>query len=177
MKAMPSVRPAASAWRRASATDAGSASIALDGRERELPGHRDRREPLAAADVGDAAALEQAGAHVRHRVDPAGREVVQERGAVDVPLAVAELAAVGRVGDAAAGAIRLRDAREHAADAGEHVRERGDVRGIVGVDERARMLGRQVEAALAALLDVEQPGDGLLLEPFTRVARRDAGVA
>ena len=65
---------------------------------------------------------------------------------------------------------------EHAADAGEHVRERGDVRGVVGVDERARVLGRQVEAPLAALLDVEQPGDGLLLEPLAGVARRDAGV-
>ena len=62
-------------------------------------------------------------------------------GAVDVALAVAELGAVGRVGHAAAGAVGLGDPRQDAADAGEHVGERRDVRRVVGVREHAGVVG------------------------------------
>jgi hypothetical protein len=101
--------------------------------------------------------------------------------AVDVALAVAEVAPVGVVGDAAAGAVGLDDTRQHLADAGNHVRERRDVRRVVGRGERARVLGVERVAARfgsgVRVLDVEQAGDGLLLEPLARVARCDAGGA
>ena len=87
-------------------------------------------------------------------------------------LAVAELVAVLLVRHAAAAAVRLGDPRQHATDAGEHVRERRDVRGVVDVGEHARVRGGQREAPLVV---VDQAGDGLLLQPFARVAGRDAG--
>ena len=65
-------------------------------------------------------------------------------------LAVPEGAAVGGVRDAAAGAVGVGDLRDHTADAGEHVRERRDVRGIVGIGERAGMRGVERVAARLA---------------------------
>ncbi len=45
---------------------------------------------------------------------------------------------------------------------------------IVGMREHTRMLGRQPVTTRQARLEVEQPCDGLLLEPLDGVARRDA---
>ena len=92
-------------------------------------------------------------------------------------LAMAEGAAVGLVRDAAAGAVGVGHAREHAADPGEHVRERRDVGGVVGIEQHPCVLGVERVAPPPARLrtvDVEQAGDGLLLEPLAGVARRDA---
>jgi hypothetical protein len=57
------------------------------------------------------------------------------------------------------------------------VRERRNVRRVVGIAQHARMVGRQPVAARLAVLDVEQARDGLLLEPLDGVARGDAGMA
>ena len=138
-----------------------------------------RRPALAAADVGHARRrLAQAGDDVGHRRQPLAGQLVGERGPVDVALAVAELDAVGLVGHAAAGAVRLGHAREHAADAGQHVRERRDVRGVVGVGRargRARRAARSGARRRVGVVDLEEAGDRLLLEPLARVARGDAG--
>jgi hypothetical protein len=58
------------------------------------------------------------------------------------------------------------------------VRERRDVGGVVGDGEHARVLARERVAASvgggAGRVDVEQAGDGLLLEPLLGVAGSDA---
>ena len=90
-------------------------------------------------------------------------------------LAVAELHAVGLVRHAAAGPVGLGHAREHAADAGQHVGERRDVRRVLLVAEHAGVIVGQRAAARRRVDDLEQAGDRLLLEPLAGVARGDPG--
>ena len=59
-------------------------------------------------------------------------------------------------------------------------RERRHVGQVVGVDEHAAWSGGDARSGAsrrrrAASVDVEEAGDGLLLEPLARVARVDAG--
>ena len=55
------------------------------------------------------------------------------------------------------------------------------MRGVLGPRQHAGVLVGQCEAAGlgggVGVVDVEEAGDGLLLEPLARVARRDAGAA
>ena len=54
-----------------------------------------------------------------------------------------------------------------------------DVRRVVGVDEHPRVVGGERVAAVRRggrrVLDLDQAGHSLLLEPLARVSRRDAG--
>jgi hypothetical protein len=154
---------------------------AVDVRAQEGLGDRKRGEALAAADVGHASvagSLEPSD-HVGHRREPVDRQLVGEGRPVDVSLAVAERPAVGDVWDPAAAPVGLGDVGQHAADAGEHVRERRHVRRVVGVGEHARVVGRERVAAgvgrRVGAVNFEQSGDGLLLEPLARVALGDPG--
>ena len=49
------------------------------------------------------------------------------------------------------------------------------MRRVVLVDEHAGVVGGQLAAARRGVDDVEEAGDGLLLEPLARIARVDAG--
>ncbi len=68
--------------------------------------------------------------------------------------------------------------RQHAADAGEHVREGRHVCDVVALEQHPRVIGgERVQPVLrsdAGVLDLDQPGHRLLLEPLARVARRDS---
>ena len=140
------------ATKRTRAVDAGLRGVAR-ARRRSRPGRGRARRPARAGNARATAIVDQpwpqptsatrargvlAGAR-RRRASPPSQPVGQlvgEGRAVDVALAVAELGAVGGVGHAAAGAVGLGDPRQHAADAGEHVREGGDVGGVVGPRQR-----------------------------------------
>jgi hypothetical protein len=149
---------------------------AVDVSTKESHCDRDAGEALAAAEVGHVGvpgAL-QPRHHIGHRSEPVGHQLVVERGPVDVALAVAERLAIGAVGHAAARAVGLGDLRQHAADPRQEVRERRHVRGVVRLRQHTCVLrGQRVAAMLGGrvgVLDLDKAGDGLLLEPLSRVA-------
>jgi hypothetical protein len=111
------------------------------------------------------------------RGEPAGHLALEGR-PVDQPLAVAEVGAVALVRDAVAGAVGVEHVRQRAGDPDEHRRERGDVRRALRVGEHIRVLLRQPEAPRLGrrvrIIDLDEAGDGLLLEPLARVALVDA---
>jgi hypothetical protein len=117
--------------------------------------------------------------HVGEGGQPRAGEVVRERRAVDRALAGAEGVAVVRVRDAAAAAVGVEEQRQRLADSGEQAAERRHVGEVLAVGEHRRVLRGQPVAALVLgrgrVVDVEQPRDGLLLEPLARVAAADPG--
>jgi hypothetical protein len=124
--------------------------------------------------------VSQPGHDVGHRRKPLGRQLLSEGRAVDLTLAVTEVAAVGLVRDAAAASVGGGQIRENPADARDHVREGRHVREVLAVDQHRGVVGgERVQALLrcgTGVLDVDQTGHGLLLEPLARVAGVDPGV-
>ena len=150
--------------------------VAVDGDLRVGAGDRDARPPGAAGDVGDSGGRvgEEPLVDVGDGRQPLGAEQVGEERPVRVSLRVAPELAVGLPGDAAAGAERFLDGRQHARERyaearhGRHVRER------LPVDQHLGVAGRQPVAPLvrrgAGVVHLEDARDGLLLEPFPRIA-------
>src|SRR5262245_17249890 len=112
--------------------------------------------------------------------DPALRKVRQEGRPVDASLPAAESGAEVRIGHATACAIRLDDPFERTTDPGHHLRNRGQMCGMVFCHQHVCVLWRQRVAALVGrarrAVYRNQPGDSLLLEPLTRIAERNAGL-
>jgi hypothetical protein len=154
--------------------------VAVDARLRVRARDRDARPALAAREVGDARAGRlQPLVHVGKRGQPFRSEEVRELHAVEVGLRLARIGAIGVPRDAAAGTEGLGDRGQRAGHGDGDARERRGERERVAVGERLGMAGRQREAAIrrgrVEVVDLEDPADGLLLEPLPRVAGVDAG--
>ena len=93
--------------------------------------------------------------------------------------ALDRVGAIGGVRDAGATAVRLDELVDRAQDADHELRETGEVAEALLVDEDRVVSVRQGVAARAGVgrrvVDVEEAGHGLLLEPFAHIALRGTG--
>src|SRR5690606_33600842 len=109
---------------------------------------------------------------------PAVDKVGRERRPVDARLALAEGLAEARVRHALPAAVRVEDVAERAADPRDHLCEWREMRRVLLGHEDVRMLGRQAVPPLVGrpvrLLGDEEAGDGLLLQPLSRITLGDA---
>ena len=158
------------------------AVVAVDDGVGERPGDGDRRPPAPAADVGDAGrAGLQAGDHVGHRRQPLRREEVGELRTVARLLGPPDLLAVAGERDAGPLAVGVDERRDEARPGDGEGGQRGDAGQAVGVDEAHLVLDGQREhagvgVALApVVVDGDDAGRRLLLEPFAPVPGVDAG--
>ena len=87
--------------------------------------------------------------------------------------------AVVLVGDAGAVPVGVGDVVEGATDAGDHVGDGRDVGRVVGLDEHGLLFVTEAEPSArgvgVGVVDRDEPGDGLLLEPLPGVSGCDRG--
>ena len=116
---------------------------------------------------------------VRCGRNPRLREVRDERRPVDPRLTATKGCAVLRIRHTVASAVRVDDTIQCAANAGHHLRQRRQVRGVVFGDQRMDVFWRQRVPPLVwrarDAVRLQQPGDGLLFQPLACVAERDTG--
>ena len=83
------------------------------------------------------------------------------------------------VGDAGAAPVGVGDVVERTRNAGDHVGHGRDVGRVLGLDEHGPLFVTEAElpdrGVGAGVIDRHEPGDGLLLEPFTGVSGCDRG--
>ena len=123
----------------------------------------------------------QAGDHVGHRRQPLRREEVRELRPVARLLGLPDLLAVAAERDAGALAVGADERRDEARAGDGEGGERRHARQAVGVDEAHLVLDGQREhpgvgiALAPVVVDGDDAGGRLLLEPFARVPGVDAG--
>ena len=144
-------------------------------------GDGDARPAGAARDVGDARGRvgDQPLVDIVDRRQPFGAEEVGEHRPVRVGLGLTAQLAVVLPGHPAAAAERLLDGREDVREGHAVAGQRRHVRQRVAVGEDLRVTRGQAETPRggvgARVVDLEDPGDGLLLEPLAGVALVGAG--
>src|SRR5438552_13296788 len=164
--------------------------VATGGRDRRFVGvdgeyaqrgerlrQRDRGPAFAASDFdGFGAVSVQSFDKTRDRRQPLGGQQVREGRTVEGGLEIVDL--VRREGHASAVAKRLAQGIADAGNRGREAGDRPDEGQALLVEQRHRMLsGKDVAARLGVAIEghVDDPRDGLLFEPFTGIARVDAG--
>ena len=154
--------------------------VAVHASVRVRAGDRDAGPAAAARHVGHARpGLGEPLVHVGDRRQPLLPEEVLEQRPVEDGLRLAAVGPVRLPGDAAAVAVCGVEVGQQAADGGDEARHRRGVgeRGVI--EQRLGVTGRERVAPFvgvgARVVDLEDPSDGLVLEPLADVARRGRG--
>ena len=149
--------------------------VAVDRDGRVGAGDADRGPTVAAADVGHPAPVSEHAVQPGHEGQPVRAEHLQEERAARVRLGGAHQLAVLAPADPLAGPVGVQESRQLHRGRCDHPGEGSRVRQAVAVAEDSRVGVAQPVAPLVCsggrVQHLDEPGDGLLLEPLAGVPR------